>query len=334
MDELISIIVPVYNVKKYLDRCLDAVIGQSYRNLEILVIDDGSADGSSEICDRYAGIDQRIRAFHTKNRGLSAARNLGLKHAKGRYYAFADSDDYMEPHMYERLYEGIRRSGCDVCACGHFVEGKDGILNTVAFEEESSCGTKKWLEDFLSPDRKSAGTPVWNKLFKAEVFEKIRFPVGHNYEDIWVFPEILENCGTLHMIPDILYHHQIHPDSITQDWSFGNFCDSLNSRRRIVSYTKKKYPELRGLADQYLFKTLVSHWYQLYLTDLDRTDAKRLQQKIRRKAIRLCRSRGMKNMTRFRRTANVLMIYAPFLAKYVYLGYIQRDRSDRRKETV
>ena len=114
MSELVSVIIPVYNVKPYLARCLSSIVGQSCRNLEILVIDDGSTDGSSEICDRFAAEDDRIRVFHTENRGLSAARNLGLEHSKGACIVFVDSDDYLEEGAVPKILSWIDSTDADV----------------------------------------------------------------------------------------------------------------------------------------------------------------------------------------------------------------------------
>ena len=118
---MISVIIPVYNVEPYLRKCLDSVVNQTYRNLEILVIDDGSTDGSGAICDEYAS-DRRMRIFHTENRGLSCARNLGLDEAKGEWIGFVDSDDWIEPDMYEALLKKAEETGADIVECGVFRE--------------------------------------------------------------------------------------------------------------------------------------------------------------------------------------------------------------------
>ncbi len=123
---MISVIVPVYNVEPYLAGCLDSILSQTYRDLEILLIDDGSTDRGGTICDEYAAKDPRIRVFHTENRGLSAARNRGLDEAKGEYVGFVDSDDRIDPDMFEYLLEAAERTGADVTECGVFVEYPTG----------------------------------------------------------------------------------------------------------------------------------------------------------------------------------------------------------------
>ena len=125
---MISVIVPVYNVEPYLASCLDSIISQTYRELEILLIDDGSQDEIGKICDRYAASDERIRVFHTENKGLSAARNFGLDRAEGEYIAFVDSDDRIEPDMYDTLLVALIETGADAAACGHFQESANGTV--------------------------------------------------------------------------------------------------------------------------------------------------------------------------------------------------------------
>ncbi len=122
---MISVFVPVYRVENYLEKCLDSITGQTYTDLEILLIDDGSPDRCGEICDRYADVDHRIQVFHTENHGLSSARNLGLEHAKGEYIGFVDSDDWIEPDMFARLLAAIEDNNADIAVCGRVMEYPD-----------------------------------------------------------------------------------------------------------------------------------------------------------------------------------------------------------------
>lgn len=326
MSELVSVIIPVYNVKPYLARCLSSIVGQTCGNLEILVIDDGSTDGSSEICDRFAAEDDRIRVFHTDNRGLSTARNLGLEHSKGACIVFVDSDDYAGPDMIGRLQEAIVSSESDIAVCGYHVEGKGRLLDTHVPGREAVYTVAQWLELFPASNGRGIGPTVWNKMFRAEMFEKIRFPEGHTYEDIWVFPQILDRCRTIHVLPEILYHHQMNPESITHKRTYENFLDSFKSRRALVRFIKEKYPELRGKAEQYMLKTCLTHWYKLFLTDLDDKTRRHLQKKLRARTEHLYRLCGPAEMPFFQRAAADLMFYCPFAAKYLYRGLCFRNR--------
>ena len=179
-EELISVIIPVYNVEDYLERCLKTVLAQTYENLEILLIDDGSTDGSGRICDEASEKDTRIRVWHTENQGPSAARNLGLDHVQGQYLLFADGDDILSVEYVSFLYEQLQKSKADIAVC-RYVATKDG-----AFEETNGTKQLVWfgkeaLENLLYQKYYTTG-PVC-KLFCREVFDGIRFPLGTLYED-------------------------------------------------------------------------------------------------------------------------------------------------------
>lgn len=128
MDDLISIIVPVYNVEKYLKRCIDSILAQTYQNIEVLLIDDGSPDDSGNICDGYTLIDSRVRVFHKENGGVSSARNLGLKEAKGDYIGFVDADDYIDSSMYEVLLNNLKNENADISVCSYYQEDNEGVF--------------------------------------------------------------------------------------------------------------------------------------------------------------------------------------------------------------
>ena len=155
----ISIIVPVYRTEKYLRECIDSILNQTYRNLEVLLIDDGSPDKSGEICEAYASKDNRIRVFHTINKGLSSARNLGLMNAEGEFIGFVDSDDWIEPNMYEALFKAIQKTDSDICMCRLWDEtnaSSDPHVSEVIFKGNKS------LEALITGD---ITNHVWNKLY-------------------------------------------------------------------------------------------------------------------------------------------------------------------------
>lgn len=142
---MISIIVPVYKVEPYLRQCVDSILNQTYRDLEILLIDDGSPDCCGKICDEYEKKDKRVRVFHTENRGLSIARNLGLKETQGDYIGFVDSDDWIEPDMYEVLLKCLEETGADICVCGYSYE--NGIRTTNTTYENTTY--RSWWSNIL-----------------------------------------------------------------------------------------------------------------------------------------------------------------------------------------
>lgn len=176
---MISVIVPVYNVEPYLRKCLDSIVNQTYRDLEILVIDDGSTDGSGKICDEYAEYDERIRVFHTVNRGLSAARNLGLDNVTGDWIGFVDSDDWIDPDMYELLLKRALETGADVVECGYFKEYSNMTIKTIHTKAKRTG--KAAVQALLNGEQ---STDVWSKLWNKTCFESIRYTEGRVFEDV------------------------------------------------------------------------------------------------------------------------------------------------------
>ena len=185
---MISVIVPVYNVEPYLRNCLDSIINQTYKDMEILIVDDGSIDGSDDICDEYKS-DKRVRVFHIKNKGLSGARNVGLDNAKGDWIAFVDSDDWIEPEMYEVLLKRAEETGADIVECGIFMEFKARTIQYPAIQD-TVCETEA-IEALI---RRKIRNQVWNKIWKKECFSDIRFPDGRNYEDISTVYKIVQKA--------------------------------------------------------------------------------------------------------------------------------------------
>lgn len=174
MNKLISIIVPVYKVEKYLQRCVDSILAQTYSDIEVLLIDDGSPDDSGKICDEYALKDTRVRAFHKKNGGVSSARNFGLKKAKGAFIGFVDSDDYIEKTMYETLLKNLLSEQADVSICGYYQEDKTGFFYRHWTQDDylSLIGDEQ-IRCLISNQYYTCS--CWDRLFKSELLENIYF---------------------------------------------------------------------------------------------------------------------------------------------------------------
>lgn len=215
---MISVIVPVYNVEPWLRQCLDSIVGQTYGDLEILLVDDGSTDRCGAVCEEYARADARIRVFHTENRGLSAARNLGLREAKGELIGFVDADDRVEPEMYAALLEAMEETGADVSVCG--------VRYGAAVPAEGGKREVWSGEEALTAllDRK-INNGVWNKLYRRRLFRDVVFPEGMNYEDVFVMHRILGQAGRVTRVPYIGYHYRQRPGSITDTNTVKNLLD-------------------------------------------------------------------------------------------------------------
>lgn len=185
-NDLISIIVPIYNVEKYLRRCVISLINQTYENIEIILIDDGSTDLSRLICDEMKEIDKRIKVIHKRNGGLSDARNVGINYAKGKYYSFVDSDDYITNGTIKNLYESMRKYDCDISIC-NMVQFNDNNETFSFYEPTKQLKIYEGNEKFKTLNQPS----VCNKLFKSILFENIQFPIGKYYEDTYIYHELL-----------------------------------------------------------------------------------------------------------------------------------------------
>ena len=219
---LISVIVPVYNVERYLVQCVDSIINQTYKKLEIILVDDGSTDNSSKICDSYIQKDNRIRVIHKQNGGLSSARNAGLDIASGEYIAFVDSDDYILPEMYEVLFRLIDENNADMGACSWQRVNEAGtplLKQDTSPENEILSG-----DEVLSIGMTRGLTYVlaWNKLYKASIFDDLRFPEGRLHEDEFTAHHILSKCTRTVSTSAVMYMYTCRSDSImgTPDETF------------------------------------------------------------------------------------------------------------------
>lgn len=208
-------IVPVYNVEKYLVRCLDSIINQTYQNLEIILVNDGSTDNSGEICRRYAQNDSRIRLFTQENQGLSAARNTGLDHMKGEYIVFVDSDDYISVHFVEIMLSKLLEYGVKIAVCADLkVNDADNDTNIDCFslEDIGSCIKIRRDDMFYKPKH----IPVWGVIYCKGIFESLRFELGRVHEDEFIFHKIYAQVDDVCWIAQELYAYRMSTNSITR----------------------------------------------------------------------------------------------------------------------
>ncbi len=251
-DFLISVIVPVYNIEKYLERCVQSICAQTYKNIEIILVDDGSTDRSGEICDRLADEDKRIRVFHKENGGSSSARNLGLRQAKGAYIGFIDSDDYIEPDMYELLLEAIKKHGLDMAQVSRDEIDEDGNR----MEDVCVPPTEEWLitnQEMMQELLMHRGDASFcTRLTKKELFEGLAFPEGKLNEDFYLLIQMLSKVEKLVILPKQCYHvfYRIGSNSRTKDKNdFSRvFSDIVDNADLAMELVKKQYPALIPVA--------------------------------------------------------------------------------------
>lgn len=247
MKDLISIIVPVYNVEKYLEQCIESILNQSYQNLEIILINDGSIDNSGLICDRYKQIDLRIKVIHKENGGQSSARNVGLNIAKGSYVGFVDSDDWIEFNMYEMLYKNICLYNADIATCSYLLEYGDNNIQILEFEEQlmelfEKKNKKMLLKKFLNRELYFSGP--CDKLYQMSIFENIRFPENKFYEDNYIALELMLKAERIIVGNGKYYHYRQHINSTTKSYSDKKYHDAISAEMHNIKIVERFYPEL------------------------------------------------------------------------------------------
>lgn len=238
-NSLISVIIPVYNVEQYLCACVDSVLNQTYRNLEIILIDDGSSDGSAQIADRYAETDSRVYVVHQKNGGLSVARNAGLQIAGGEYITFVDSDDCISEKYIEKLYALVRKYDADVSICDYIRFTEDTpFAETDTSADEMLFSNTECIKQMYQPKRHGMEFTSWAKLYRTKLFSenKIMFPVGKLHEDTFTTYRVLYYAGRIVFTDIALYGYRTRADSImTSSFSLRR-CDSLEANAQACQF--------------------------------------------------------------------------------------------------
>lgn len=251
-NEKISIVIPVYNVEKYLPECIDSVERQTYRNLEILLVDDGSTDSSGRMCDDYAASDMRITVIHKPNGGLSDARNAGLKHVTGKYLAFIDSDDIVDNGYIEKLYCGLQAAAADIAMCRieTFIEEMPPERHCPNNYTNEYHGTDMLLRSYLTGKiRPMAG----GKLYRKKIYDRILFPKGKTTEDVYVFAEVLLQCSKLVTVDSAAYYYRQRKNSIQLSPATNTDC-IIEAHFHNFDVISKKFPALSELAyERYLY---------------------------------------------------------------------------------
>lgn len=221
MNELISVIVPIYRVEKYLSKCVESIQQQTYKNIEIILVDDGSPDHCPQMCDRFAKEDPRIKAIHKSNGGLSDARNAGIEAANGEYLVFVDSDDYISDVMIERLYRRIIQDQSDMAICNiDFVDenGKSLGIDTIQVENTTVEEPQFWREMYGTNEVYGTSykfcVVAWNKLYARKLFQDVRYDVGKLHEDEFILHKLVSKCGKISFLSERLYCYRQREQSI------------------------------------------------------------------------------------------------------------------------
>ena len=259
---MVSIIVPVYNVANYLDECLESLLCQTYQNIEILLIDDGSTDSSSEKCDNWALRDKRIKVFHKKNGGLSSARNVGLKFASGNFIGFIDSDDRIGCNMYAEMVNILETNpAVDIITCG-IEMFMDGEKKGKAFMGKLHEGIYSFIDYIKYIFQYKIDNAVWNKLYRKECIAEIYFEEGKINEDFLFNMNILRKNGRIYYLPETFYKYRVRKGSITQQANPKLFHFVENA------FVIKRQMELFGISVQkeieaYIYSVMTNYIYTI-----------------------------------------------------------------------
>jgi len=268
MEPLISVIIPVYKVEEYLDRCVSSVVNQTYKNLEIILVDDGSPDRCPEMCDEWAKKDLRIKVIHKENGGLSDARNAGMKIISGELVAFLDSDDWLHPDFYKSLFDAMVEFDCDIAECDYVKTSGDEPEIRLNYSEPLICETEEAMKLHIAD--KYFKQVVWNKLYKKDLLTA-EFEKGKYNEDVFWTYQIIANAKKLvHVHSEMLYYFQRGDSIMGESYSLKRL-DGVEGAFLRCNYIKEYYPELYSSACIELWLSSLYHGQKAikYLTHVE-----------------------------------------------------------------
>ncbi len=257
-EPLISVVVPIYEVEKYLDRCVESIVNQTYKNLEIILVDDGSPDNCPKMCDSWAEKDNRIKVVHKENGGLSDARNAGMPFATGEIISFIDSDDWIELDMFEKMLNRMQKDNSDIVSCGvKWVEEDGSLIRDVTSDDEvldTTIAMKELIND------KKLKQHVWNKIYKYDLIKAIPFEKGKYHEDVFWSYQIVGRAKSVSIAKESFYNYVQRSNSIMGEGFSVKRLDALDANELRCEYMKEHFPELY---DNALYVYIGSCHYQL-----------------------------------------------------------------------
>lgn len=283
MNPLISVIVPIYNVEKYLARCVDSIVNQTYKNLEIILVDDGSPDSCPQMCDDYAKKDSRIKVVHKKNGGLSDARNAGMAVAKGEYISFIDSDDYVSDDFFECLLDVMNKENSDIAECSVVKFYEDN-----RFDEFSDDLSVKTYDTQDAMSALIAENPfhqhVWNKLYKTELVKDIPYAVGKlNEDEFWTY-QVFGRANKVSKLNKTMYYYFQRNSSIMGVGYNIRRLDALEGKANRQKYIENNFPELSTQAKIDLYGSCMFAYQSVlkFMSGADKKNALELIRKYRK----------------------------------------------------
>lgn len=259
-EELVTIIIPVYNIADYLERCIKSVIAQSYTNLEIILVDDGSTDESGRICNQYTISDNRVTVFHKKNGGLSDARNYGIDRCRGSYIMFLDGDDWVEPTIVEELYAVHQNTDVDFAQCQFMYAYENGEMKQldVVQPELTYFSKNEAIKSFVESGPLGISVAAWAKLYKRDVFKKIRYPKDRVHEDVVTMCDIVfSDISKVAVLNKPLYNYFQREGSISNNVNYKRLKDQLTCQVYVKEHVDQYAPYLKLEANKILYDIII-----------------------------------------------------------------------------
>ena len=282
---LISVIVPVYKTEAYIHQCIDSILGQTFTDFELILVDDGSPDCCPEICDAYAAKDKRIRVIHKENGGLSSARNAGLDIAQGEYIAFVDSDDWITPEYLQKLLTALQKENAELAICNvqlTYNPDYTGVRNTEVFTIGDECLSVSEMIDKLMLKMAWFYIIVWNKLYHRSIFDSLRFPDGYIREDEATIHRIIGQCGKIVTISDQMYCYRQTPGSIMRRGLHIESTDNLSALADRIRYSaEKKWQTLCYAATTRFVYDFFDLYFRFPQTDENRKYFRRMEKSLK-----------------------------------------------------
>lgn len=268
-NDLVSIVVPIYNVELYIDDCINTLINQTYKKIEIILVDDGSTDNSQKICEEYAKQDSRIKVLHKENGGLSDARNKGLDVAQGKYIIFVDSDDFVNIYFVEKLYKSCVQNESDISVCKYqeIKSKKEAAWKKQINSNNRTMTGREYIIDMYNGESEKLGFVAWNKIYKKDLFinNNIRYPKGKYYEDTFTTFRLLYTTKKITVINDTLYYYRIREGSImTSSIDLKKVYDGIEADiYNAKFYDKENDDVLLALSLNYFYRETIELYYNI-----------------------------------------------------------------------
>lgn len=261
---LVSVIVPIYNVEKYLKNCVDSILSQTYSNIELILVDDGSPDNSPVICDNYKNRDNRVKVIHKKNGGLSSARNAGLEICTGNYIMFVDSDDWIEKDLIERMIAIITNNPVELVTCGKYLDNGTN-KKSITSKKSGILSVEEAIKDSIFDEK--VGIAAWGKLYCRKIFDHIRFPEGEIHEDVAVIYHIFSECSRIYVLNYPGYYYRYNDGGISKQSYSKKYDIVLKHVLENEEFIINKYPKVALYGSAMVANTCVEMLIKIIRTD-------------------------------------------------------------------